>query len=138
MILHLKIGILTIINKNIKESNIMKLVHCDSENYYGKITSQVDNKGILLSKDDVVTILAGKIKFEPNRNPHGGCGIGTLIIGENKIHCLEREYKAYWLKIIRKLCKIIGEEANTEQYISFQPALPTKPVQRTKHMAVFE
>lgn len=127
---------LTIINKNIKEHNIMKLIPCDSENYYGKISSQVDKKGILLSQDDVVTILAGKFEFIPNKDNKGG--IGSLEINEHRLHCLEREYKADWLKIIRKLCKIIGEEENTEEYISFQPALPTKPVQRTKHMAVFE
>lgn len=100
-----------------------------SPRFLGKIYSQVDNKWILVGKHQVCKIVDGDVHFYSVKQNRG---IGILQIGEyeeDKIHCLEREFREDWEKIIRKICKMCGttdaDEDKIKEILARQPQLPT-------------
>ena len=59
---------------------------------------------ILVGKKEINAIIGIKIIFYPNKTS----GIGILEINGQQIHCLEREYRNDWGKIVRKIGELLG------------------------------
>lgn len=98
-----------------------------SASSFAEITTQVSNSTakIYVSKPEIELILSGYIQFIPNSS--GNSGIGTLQIGGQSIHTLEREFRSDWHKIVQKLCKMIELPASdVETALSNQPVLAPK------------
>lgn len=90
-----------------------------SPRFLGRIYTQAggDNEWISLGKHQINEILDGHVTFTPSLRG----GIGILQIGDcesDKIHCLEREYRSDWQKIIRRIFEL-SDCGDDEKFIQF-------------------